>query len=262
VKYARGAGRETERAEFKLPLSHLHHIARERAYDCWVKSVHSSWRYLPTTRDMYEPIMCDLGLAGRIVKHDCSGKRCFGVKNQRYDRSAPGPQMTLLPPGVKVHLPFGYTDMRKGIDGLAMLVQGVLRPDPFSGHLWADHLGHVDSGPGVSQRRGGDLPTPGGCAHRAVPPAGRFDSPESSNCEPYRKEPSVPRRDIRRGLLLCRLRIVSTFFCCDHCDSLPSRREHDWSLSHRCLWVKPQPVIRENPGAVTTFRLILTIRWT
>lgn len=31
--------------------------------------------------------------------------------------------MTLLPPGVKVHLAFGYTDMRKGIDGLAMLVQ-------------------------------------------------------------------------------------------------------------------------------------------
>jgi transposase len=38
--------------------------------------------------------------------------------------------MTLLPPGVKVHLAFGY------IDGLAMLVQGVLRQDPFSGHLF------------------------------------------------------------------------------------------------------------------------------
>lgn len=32
--------------------------------------------------------------------------------------------MTLLPPGVKVHLAFGFIDMRKGIDGLAMLVQG------------------------------------------------------------------------------------------------------------------------------------------
>ena len=42
----------------------------------------------------------------------------------------------LLPPGVKVHLAFGYTDMRKGIDGLAMLVQGMLRQDPFSGHLF------------------------------------------------------------------------------------------------------------------------------
>ena len=44
--------------------------------------------------------------------------------------------MMLLPAGVKVHLAFGYTDMRKGIDGLAMLVQGVLRQDPFSGHLF------------------------------------------------------------------------------------------------------------------------------
>ena len=44
--------------------------------------------------------------------------------------------MMLLPPGVKVHLAFGYTDMRKGIDGLAMLVQGVLRQNPFSGHLF------------------------------------------------------------------------------------------------------------------------------
>ena len=44
--------------------------------------------------------------------------------------------MTLLSPGVKVHLAFGYTDMRKGIDGLAMLIQGVLRQDPFSGHLF------------------------------------------------------------------------------------------------------------------------------
>ena len=42
----------------------------------------------------------------------------------------------LLPPSVKVHLALGSTDMRKGIDGLAMLVQGVLRQDPFSGHLF------------------------------------------------------------------------------------------------------------------------------
>jgi transposase len=44
--------------------------------------------------------------------------------------------MTLLPRGVKVHLAFGFIDMRKGINGLAMLVQGVLRQDPFSGHLF------------------------------------------------------------------------------------------------------------------------------
>ena len=44
--------------------------------------------------------------------------------------------MTLLPPGTKVHLAFGYIDMRKGMNGLALLVQEVLRQDPFSGHLF------------------------------------------------------------------------------------------------------------------------------
>ena len=43
---------------------------------------------------------------------------------------------TLLPPNVKVHLALGFIDMRKGIDGLAMLVQGVLCQDPFTGHLF------------------------------------------------------------------------------------------------------------------------------
>ena len=44
---------------------------------------------------------------------------------------------TLLPPNVKVvHLALGYIDMRKGIDGLTMLVQGVLQQDPFTGHLF------------------------------------------------------------------------------------------------------------------------------
>ena len=44
--------------------------------------------------------------------------------------------MTLLPPNVKVHLALSFIDMRKGIDGLAMLVQGVLRQHPFTGHLF------------------------------------------------------------------------------------------------------------------------------
>jgi hypothetical protein len=45
----------------------------------------------------------------------------------------PRPSKCPSPTSVKVHLAFGYIDMRKGIDGLAMLVQGVLRQDPFSG---------------------------------------------------------------------------------------------------------------------------------
>ena len=41
-----------------------------------------------------------------------------------------------LPLGVKVFLACGRTDMRKGMDGLAMQVQAVLREDPFSGHVF------------------------------------------------------------------------------------------------------------------------------
>ena len=45
--------------------------------------------------------------------------------------------MMILPAGVNVHLALGYTDMRKGMDGLATLVQETLKKDPFSGHLFA-----------------------------------------------------------------------------------------------------------------------------
>lgn len=45
--------------------------------------------------------------------------------------------MMIVPAGVKVHLALGHTDMRKGLDGLAMLVQETLNQDPFSGHLFA-----------------------------------------------------------------------------------------------------------------------------
>jgi transposase len=45
--------------------------------------------------------------------------------------------MMIVPAGVKVHLALGYCDMRKGIHGLAALVQETLKKDPFSGHLFA-----------------------------------------------------------------------------------------------------------------------------
>ena len=38
--------------------------------------------------------------------------------------------------GCEVYLVTGYTDMRKGIDGLATIVQGKLSPDPFSRSLY------------------------------------------------------------------------------------------------------------------------------
>lgn len=42
--------------------------------------------------------------------------------------------MMAVPAGVRIHLALGATDMRKGFDGLSLLVQEVLRTDPFSGH--------------------------------------------------------------------------------------------------------------------------------
>ena len=39
--------------------------------------------------------------------------------------------MIAPPPGIRVWLACGWTDMRKGIDGLAMLAQRVLEEDPL-----------------------------------------------------------------------------------------------------------------------------------
>lgn len=44
--------------------------------------------------------------------------------------------MFYFPPGIKVHLALGSTDMRKSINGLSMLVEERFRDDPFSGHLF------------------------------------------------------------------------------------------------------------------------------
>jgi transposase len=44
--------------------------------------------------------------------------------------------MIALSAGVRIHLAMGATDMRKGFDGLAALVQQVLHKDPFGGHLF------------------------------------------------------------------------------------------------------------------------------
>ena len=44
--------------------------------------------------------------------------------------------MIALPPGARVWLAAGVTDMRRGFDGLARQVQEVLQLDPFIGHLF------------------------------------------------------------------------------------------------------------------------------
>lgn len=44
--------------------------------------------------------------------------------------------MLNLPPSVKVYMSTDVADMRKSIDALSVLVQEVLKKDPFSGHLF------------------------------------------------------------------------------------------------------------------------------
>jgi transposase len=44
--------------------------------------------------------------------------------------------MIPLPSGVQVWLATGHTDMRKGFDGLALLVQETLKRNPHNGHLF------------------------------------------------------------------------------------------------------------------------------
>ncbi len=44
------------------------------------------------------------------------------------------------PPGTRVYLACGTTDMRKGFDGLAAQVQTVLAQDPYSGAVCAPEM--------------------------------------------------------------------------------------------------------------------------
>jgi len=41
-----------------------------------------------------------------------------------------------MPPGARIWLACGVTDLRRGFDGLAALVQTHLAADPYSGHLF------------------------------------------------------------------------------------------------------------------------------
>jgi transposase len=44
--------------------------------------------------------------------------------------------MIPVPNGARVWLAAGHTDMRRGFDGLALMVQETLRRDPHGGHLF------------------------------------------------------------------------------------------------------------------------------
>ena len=45
--------------------------------------------------------------------------------------------MIPVPAGTQIWVACGTTDMRKGIDGLAMLAQEVVKKSPYCGHLFA-----------------------------------------------------------------------------------------------------------------------------
>ncbi|WP_422920016.1 IS66 family insertion sequence element accessory protein TnpB [Rhizosaccharibacter radicis] len=71
-------------------------------------------------------------LTGRNL-HPC-GRRCrAGGPAARHDRSPP----VIVPPtGVRVWLANGHTDMRRGMNGLALQVQETLQRDPHAGDLY------------------------------------------------------------------------------------------------------------------------------
>jgi transposase len=50
----------------------------------------------------------------------------------------------MLPSGVKIYLARQPTDLRKSIDGLALLAKSVIQQDPLSGHLFVfvNRVGH------------------------------------------------------------------------------------------------------------------------
>jgi transposase len=45
--------------------------------------------------------------------------------------------MIPMPMGTQIWVACGATDMRKGFDGLAMLVQEVIKKNPYAGHIFA-----------------------------------------------------------------------------------------------------------------------------
>lgn len=96
--------------------------------------------------------------------------------------------MITVPAGVRIYLALGATDMRKGFDGLALLVQEVLKHDPFGGHIFifrgrrADRvkiLFHDQNGMCLFAKRldrgtftwPSTRPTPGGTASITLTPA-------------------------------------------------------------------------------------------
>lgn len=66
-----------------------------------------------------------------------------------------------LPANTRVWLAAGHTDMRRGFDGLAAMVQNALAENPFSGHVFV-FRGRLEQLEGACRRYSG-----AGARHRA-----------------------------------------------------------------------------------------------
>ena len=73
----------------------------------------------------------------RRADADFRAGRCFdGIGSDEGAGEGQAAAMIPAPSGARVWLAAGHTDMRKGFDGLALLVQETLKRDPHSGHLF------------------------------------------------------------------------------------------------------------------------------
>ncbi len=60
----------------------------------------------------------------------------MGAGRRRLDRICGGVAMIAPPSGTRIWLAAGVTDMRRGFDGLAAIVQEKLAANPFAGHVF------------------------------------------------------------------------------------------------------------------------------
>jgi transposase len=70
------------------------------------------------------------------VRRPCSHLGCARSGDRSGGAAGTGARMIPVPSGVRVWLATGRTDMRRGMNGLALQVQEVLKRDPYGGHLF------------------------------------------------------------------------------------------------------------------------------
>ena len=89
-----------------------------------------------------EPVPAEPGVRARVeglIEITLGGAGAHPGRGRRHDVGSGPVEFTSvigLPSGTRVWLAAGSTDLRRGFDGLAALVQTQLACDPFSGHLF------------------------------------------------------------------------------------------------------------------------------